>query len=283
MDAESLFRANLRLIERVVSEVCRRARMRDADVEDFISTVKLALLENDFQILRRWEGRSSLAAYLSVVIRRLLCDQRVREMGRWRPSSEARRMGTAAVLLEQMLHRDGWALEDAVSLVCTVEPSLSRAGIVAMAARLPVHERRRRPLELVEVAEPAAADRADSGALAYDAQRIARRAGLAVRETMAQWADEDAVILRLRYGASMSIADISRMLRLPQRPLYRRIESMLTALRQALTNADLDAATLAEVIGSAVQDLDFGLDSGKNGSPGPSSNEETKKNARVSQ
>jgi RNA polymerase sigma factor (sigma-70 family) len=282
MDPESLFRANLSLIERVVSEVCRRARMRDVDMEDFMSTVRLALLEDDYQILRRWEGRASLAGYLSVVIRRLLCDQRVQEMGRWRPSSEARRLGNAAVLLEQLLYRDGWVLEEAVSLVCTVEPSLSRAEIVAMAARLPVHERRRRTLELVEVAEPVAADRADSGALAYDAQRIARRAGLAVRETMAQWPDEDVVILRLRYGASMSIADISRMLRLPQRPLYRRIESMLAALRQALTDADLDAATLSEVIGGAVQDLDFGLDSGKNGPPGPSSNEETTKNVRGS-
>ena len=48
----------------------------------------------------------------------------------------------------------------------------------------------------------------------------------------------------------MSIADISRMIRLPQRPLYRRIEALNQRLREALLAAGLHAASLMELIGS---------------------------------
>jgi DNA-directed RNA polymerase specialized sigma24 family protein len=263
MDIQSLFRANVALIDRVAGEVCRRARMRDEDVEDFTSSVKLALLENDCAILRRWEGRSTLAGYLSVVIRRLLQDHRTHELGRWRPSAEARRMGEAGVLLDTLMNRDGRALDDALPLACAADPSLSRSEVVAMASRLPSHQRRPRLVELEEGVEAEAADRADSLALARDAGRIAGRAGEVVCQTIAQWSDEDVMILRFRFGSSLSIADIARMLRVPQRPLYRRIESMLAALRLALTGAGFDATILSVVIGNEAQ-LDFGLRRGKN-------------------
>src|SRR3954470_19265621 len=53
--SEELFRANLALVERVIGGVCRRAGLRDAVAEDFSSTVKLALIENDYAILRGYE------------------------------------------------------------------------------------------------------------------------------------------------------------------------------------------------------------------------------------
>ncbi|MBV9495173.1 MAG: hypothetical protein JOZ54_13075 [Acidobacteria bacterium] len=274
MDFEARFRESLPLIDRVIGEVCRRARVRDADAEDFASVVRIALIENDYEILRKWEGRSTLAGYLSIVIRRLLADQRIQELGRWHPSAEAKRLGNAAILLDRLLHRDGRALEEAIPLVRALEPSLSEKDVRAMAASLPARDQRARPVALEEIAEPAAEDRADAGARDYDAHRIATRAAQVVRETMAKWPDEDVVILRFRYGGSMTIADISRALRIPQRPLYRRLEARLGELRQALVSAGLDAATLAEVTGNAVRSLDFGLDSWKNADARPSSQEE---------
>lgn len=259
MDVQSLFRANLSLIDRVIGEVCRRARVRDADAEDFASSVKIALLENDCAIMKRWEGRSSLAGYLSVVIRRLLQNHRVHELGRWRPSAEAKRMGETAVLLDVLLNRDGRVLDEAVPFACAADSSLSRADVMAIASRLPSHQKRPRVVELHAGVDAEAQDRADARALAGEARRLADRAGEVVRETIAGWSDEDAIILRFRFGSSMAIADIARMLRLPQRPLYRRIDSMLAALRAALTRAGFDAAALSEIIGNEAQDLDFGL------------------------
>jgi DNA-directed RNA polymerase specialized sigma24 family protein len=283
MDAASLFRANLALIDRVVGEVCRGARLREADAEDFASTFRLALMENDYAILRQWEGRASLAGYLAIVARRLLCDQRVRELGRWRPSTTARRMGDAAVLLERLLDRDGRTIEEAIPLVRGVDPSLSPDDVVAMAARFEPHERRLRRVELEESAEPVAAARADDAARVWDAQRIARHAAGVVREAIAHWPDEDVVILRFRFAASMSIADIARMLRLPQRPLYRRLESMLASLRASLASAGVDATLVSEAVENASEDLDFGLGDGKSGFVEPSCHQEPSSGAEATQ
>jgi hypothetical protein len=71
MNPAKLFEANLTLIERVIGVVCRRSRIFGADAEDFASTTRLALIENDYAILRKYEGRSSLATFLGVVVQRL--------------------------------------------------------------------------------------------------------------------------------------------------------------------------------------------------------------------
>jgi hypothetical protein len=173
-------------------------------------------------------------------------------------------------------------------IVLAIDASLAREDVLAMASRMTPPEKRPRPVELADIAEPAAPQTADATAQSWDAQRIARRTAAVVREVIADWPDEDVVVLRLRFATSMSIAEISRMLRLPQRPLYRRIESLLAKLRAALEQAGLDAAAFADVIGSDAEDLDFGLNIGKSEAPGPSSlvgtsNVEPSESARVTQ
>lgn len=264
MDPERLFRDNLTVIDRVIREVCRAARLRDAEAEDFSSSARLALIENDYFVLRRWEGRSSLAGYLSVVIRRLLSDQRNEEFGRWRPSAEATRFGPGGVLLEKLFIRDRRPLEEVIPIV-QARYALTHEEIATMAHQLPRRPGRLRAVALEETDEQAlpSDDRADGRALSSEARRLSARAGEIVRRTIDTWADEDAMILRFHYGSSMSIADISRMLRLPQRPLYRRIQALLGKLRAALIAANLDANALSSVIGEASQEMDFGFESGK--------------------
>jgi hypothetical protein len=82
---EQLFLSQLALIERVIAWVCVRRCLRGADAEDFSSTVKLRFIENDYEILGRFEGRSSLKTYVAVVINRLYLDyqtKRLAEPGR---------------------------------------------------------------------------------------------------------------------------------------------------------------------------------------------------------
>lgn len=265
MDADRLFRDNLAVIDRVCGEVCRGARLRDDEAEDFASSVRVALMENDYAILRKWEGRSSLAGYLSVVIRRLLADRRDHEYGRWNASAEAIGLGPGGVLLEKLLLRDGRPFEAVLPIVVARYPALSCEEVGAMAARLPRRRERPRAVPLDDSAAEwvAGGERADGRALSVEAQRLSARASEVVRHTIAEWPDEDAMILRFHYGLSMTIAEISRMLRLPQRPLYRRIETFLAKLRAALVAAELDASTLSSVIGEASQEFDFGFDAGK--------------------
>src|SRR5215208_5464467 len=55
------------------------------------------------QVRRRFERRSSLPTYVTVVIQRLFLDYRNRLWGKWRPSSDAKRLGPTAMLLERLV------------------------------------------------------------------------------------------------------------------------------------------------------------------------------------
>jgi len=261
MDAADLFRSNLGIVERAARGACRRARLSGADEEDFVSSAKLALIENDYAVLRKYEGRSSLATYLAVVFQRLLSDERMRALGRWHASREAERMGAAGVLLETLVRRDRRSIDEALPIVQAADSSLTRGKVEAMAEHLP--RRTSRP-RLVEIDAPAAAslaspERADARTIDSDARAVSHRTTEVVRETLAAFSLEDRMLIRFRFGSAMSIADISRMMRLPQRPLYRRIESLLQRLRADLLAAGLDAGSVTELIGTAASELDFGL------------------------
>jgi DNA-directed RNA polymerase specialized sigma24 family protein len=99
MTREQLFLEQLAVIERVIGWVCSRHGLRGADAEDFASAVKTRLIENDYEVLGRFEGRSSLKTYLASVVNRLYLDFQVQRFGKWRPSAEARRLGTVALRL----------------------------------------------------------------------------------------------------------------------------------------------------------------------------------------
>jgi len=70
------------------------------DADDFGSVVKLTLLEGHRASLRRFDRRSSLYTYLTVVIQRMFLDYRIRMWSQWRPP-EARRAGAGAILLKR--------------------------------------------------------------------------------------------------------------------------------------------------------------------------------------
>lgn len=53
----------------------RSIRLGAADVEDLVSDVFLAFVDNDYGILRRFRGASSLSAYLTVIARRVVVRQ----------------------------------------------------------------------------------------------------------------------------------------------------------------------------------------------------------------
>src|SRR5712691_4446497 len=74
MTLEQLFLSELALIERIIAWVSARHYLRGADAEDFASIVKLRFIENDYEILSRFEGRSSLKTYLAAVINRVYLD-----------------------------------------------------------------------------------------------------------------------------------------------------------------------------------------------------------------
>jgi RNA polymerase sigma factor (sigma-70 family) len=274
MESSRLFEENLETIERAIARVCRDARLDRANGEDFASSARLALLADNCAVLRKYEGRSSLATYLTIVVRRLLVDLR-RTEGRWYASAEAQRRGDAAVQLERLTVRDRRSFSDAAEIVRREHPQVTATELQEVAAALP--PRAPRPV-LVQVAdgdEERFASGSTAGDLvdALDVVRRSKQANDAVRGAMAAMTPQDRVILHLRFSGNASIVAIARSLGLEQRPLYRRLEALLAVLRRALEATGVDAASAGDLIGTPDENLNFGLER-KNEDVHPSHREE---------
>lgn len=263
MDPAELFRSKLELVDSVATSVCRRARIYGADAEDFAGDFKLALMDDDYAILRRYQGRSSLGTYLSVIAQRMLAEGR-RAAGRWHASAAATQMKTAGILLERAVRRDGRTIDEVLPLLQAIDPSLTRSAVQEMEAKLPPRAPRPHIVDVEPYSESLPArESADVRAAEADARRVSRETSEVVRGVLAGLTLEDRAIVRLQFAADMSVADISRALRIPQRPLYRRIERLLERIRRELRIAGIDATALAELIGGTIE-FDFGLRDGEN-------------------
>ncbi len=270
MHPRELFETHLDVIERAIHRVCLDARVTGADEEDFASVAKLALLANDGAILQKFEGRCSLSTYVTIVVRRLLVDQ-MRSEGRWYVSAEARRRGEVAMLLDRLLHRDHNTFAEASAIVIARYPDVPAAELKEIAAALPERAARPRLVPIDEQVEEqhAARESAEERVLARELSERSASVGQILGAALAAMTAQDRVVLRLRYAKGSSIADIARALRIEQRPLYRRIESLLDDLRRALQQAGIDAVSVTDLIGNAGNPLDFGwrADDGAGGAP----------------
>ena len=231
MTREQLFLSELALIERVTAWVCARRCLRGADAEDFGSTVKLRLIESDYEILGRFEGRSSLKTYLTVVIHRLYLDYQTQRFGKWRPSAEARRLGPVGLRLESLLYRDGLTFEEASGVLQTdFGATESREALYELSQKLPPRSNRRDFLGPNH--EPAKAGSSPSAKAEREAR--ARRTFLVLRRALARLPARDRIILRLHFEDGLSVADVARSLGEEQKALYRKRDALLKQLRADL-------------------------------------------------
>jgi RNA polymerase sigma factor (sigma-70 family) len=259
-NCQTLFEANLPVIKGVVRFVCHRQRLDPTQAEEFESEVMLRLVEDDYDVLRRFQARSSLRTYLTVVIQRLFLDYRNRLWGKWRPSAEALRLGPAAVRLERLLARDGYGFEQACEVLWTDEGvTLTRSQLSDISARLPI--RLRRSVVGEEVLETVAQDRdlPDAAVMAGDPREISLRIRRALTPAVQTFSAQDLLILRLRFQDGLGVADIARALMLEQKPLYRRFESLLRRMRTALEAAGIDREAALDLMSRGDADISLAL------------------------
>jgi len=234
--------------------------MRADEIEEFAAIVRLRLVENDYAILRAFQGRSRFATYIASVIGRMLLDHHNHEWGKWRKSAEAERMGELAVILEKLLYRDEHSPDEAFAILAPSYPELTRERIDELSARIPARVKRR--MVTIEEALSEPAQQTDPEVI-----ESGHRISLIVTESIARFSDGDQLILRLRFESEMTIAQISRSLHFDQQLLYRRFRRLLSDLRQALLSNGISAAIVDGLIGRNLWNLDFDL---KNRKPRPS-------------
>jgi RNA polymerase sigma factor for flagellar operon FliA len=261
LSAAELLTSNLPLIERAIAFACRRNQLSPEDAEEFASVVKLRLVENDYAILRAHEGRSSLMTFIGIVVQRMLLDFRIHTWGKWHASAEAKRLGPAAMELEQLLHRDNRTFDDACRIMSAKFEGLTREAMQSLAEKLPARAPRRRDVPL-EDAIPVAVtpgDGVEENVLAGERQDVARRVTSLMNASIERLPDDDRVILQLRFQDGMSVAQIARAFRLDQKLLYRRIDRHMRAIRKEIESAGLSSAEVLDLIGRDDAPLEFNL------------------------
>lgn len=226
---ERLFVDHLATVDRIVGVIARRHALSPGDSDEFASWARTRLMDNDYAIIARFAGRSSIQTYLSVVLTNLFRDYRNHVWGRWRPSAAARRMGPIAMRLEELLSRDGFSLREAIGVLRSSGVGIGDSDLARMAALLPPRVSEREvSLDEVDRAESAA------GVVEPGADAELDEVRVALEGAVEQLPHEDRLITRMRFWSAQSVADISRALRLDQKPLYRRLESIQRRLHDEL-------------------------------------------------
>ena len=76
MGSHDIYIAHRDVIERALVFVCRRHRLPPVDAEDFSSTCRLHLMDDDYAVIRAYQGRSSLQQDLVTVVTHFFQDWR---------------------------------------------------------------------------------------------------------------------------------------------------------------------------------------------------------------
>jgi RNA polymerase sigma factor for flagellar operon FliA len=232
---------HLALVESVIRGVARRYRIPPDEAEELAGVVRLKLVDNDYQVLRRFEGRSALNTYLTTIVTRCYLDTRTQKWGKWRPSAQARRLGPVAILLERMLTRDRWTLDEACEMLrVNHHVTESRERLQTLAAQLPDRPSRRFVTDNGLAELPASRSPELDATLNMDVLPVVDRFGAAMSAALSQLTDEDRLLLRMRFQDGLPVADIARMLGTPQKPLYRHLDRVMLLLRRELEVRGVD-------------------------------------------
>ncbi len=237
-DYRRLVEDNLELIDQVVGFVAKAQGLRADERDSLNARVKLKLVERDYEILRRYEGRASLKTYLVVVAQSVCLDYRNQRWGKWRPSCTARRLGETAIRLEAAMTRDGLSQAEAVARLKD-DPSvaLSAVELIHLAEQLPQRNRRRHVDDAGLDSLPGTEPDGERQLLDGHRRELLAQVETTMTQALAEHSTEDQLIVKMHYFESLKISQIAHLLGLDQKHLYRRVERLLNQLRASLEAA----------------------------------------------
>ena len=244
---EQQFLESLSYIDRVVAAIARRHALDRAEAEEFAAWARARLVDDDYAVFRKFGGRSSLTTYLTVVLANLFRDYRNARWGRWRPSAAAKRLGSTAMRLEELLYRDNLPRREAMNVLRSRDPSLDERKLARIVAEMPPHYPVREVGLDAQGVPPRLPVTAPPDAFDPPVVELERT----VNQVMAELPAEDALLLRMRYWDELSVADIARTLGLEQKSLYRRLDAIGARLRKALEARGIDRRFIAEMLAPA--------------------------------
>ncbi len=235
--SRALYESNLPLIDRVIRAVCSRLCFRGEDAEDFASRAHIKLIQDDFEVLRKFQNESALGTYLHAVLMRLGLDYRIEKWGKWRPSAAARRLGPTAITLEALISRDGHTLDEAIEITRSQSGYASVEALMELAEQLPPRLRRRMEGEDSLATLSHAGRSPEALLLQQERSRGLQRALEALREARKALPDDHRLLIRLYWEEGLSWKRIAHALGYEQKPFYRIKDQAMAGLRAALDDA----------------------------------------------
>jgi RNA polymerase sigma factor (sigma-70 family) len=234
-------------IESALAHTCRAHRLTPDAADEFASWARLRMLDHDQAILRKFEGRSKLRTFLITVVQRLYLDWRNAEWGKWRPTAEARRLGTVAIELERLVLRDQLSYDEAVQTLGARQVA-TPADCERRWVQLPRRPRRKRVDEEDIARLPGSSSASES--VDGDEERAEATAMCeALARVLAALAPADRNLLQMRYWSELTVARIAILTGENQKALYRRFDRLTADLRRSLEAEGLSGASLAALEG----------------------------------
>jgi RNA polymerase sigma factor for flagellar operon FliA len=248
---EQLLVEQLPLVHSVIRRVARRYHLREEERQELESVVRFRLVDRQYELLRRFEGRSTLGRYLTTVVSRILLDERNKALGRWRPSAAARRLGPIAVELSRLVERDGHPIDEAIAIVASRRSMLTRQEIQTLCDRLCLRAIDRTSAD----ADPDQLPTSEPDAFRHQWGRqlaeLRRRAFVALHDALATLQPRDALMMRMRYEDGLTVAQIAHTFSEAQKPLYRRLERLCDGVREMLNRQGISVELVRDVLTAA--------------------------------
>jgi DNA-directed RNA polymerase specialized sigma24 family protein len=246
---EKLFLAQLPTIDAAIDFVARRNHLRAEEKEEFAAEVRYRMIADDYGILRRHGGASSLDGYLRICIQNLWTSCLRAQEGRFRPSAEADRLGRLAAELETLLVRERRGLGEACDLLEARHQETTRQELEELAERLP--QRIWRKIVGEEELGPLASPIPDALERLEGRERIAHKALAldALHKALAQLGEEERQLVLLP-AQGVPISQIARSLKTDDKRLYRTRQRTLDRLRRDLKAAEIRWEILRDTLGA---------------------------------
>lgn len=253
---EQLFLDHLSFIEKTATRAGTRCYFSREETEDFVSSVKLRLLDNDYAIIRKFKRESNFRTFLTTVISHQMQDYRNSLWGKWRPPEEVKRLGPVAVRLFILLGRDSYSFDQACEILRTNEKvALSKAELAELEAQLPPFNPPRRTEDEEELENwPDKGKTPERKALGDEAAQRKKLVLEMLRKVLSTLPAEDRLIADLR--SKMQVAQIAKALHLDQKPLYRRIDKIFKKVRQTLEEQGIKAEDIRDILGFGEEEIE---------------------------
>lgn len=249
-DPRALFEAHRLWIQKVAEITCRRNSVWGDDAEDFASLAAMKVIENDYAVLRQFQGKAELRTYLATVVVRRFYEWTRERWGRWRHSTRAEQLGETAKHLEALVYRDGYTLHEAAEVLRSRGAlAESDAELRRLFAQLPVRTPHHAKAEHAGLDGITSDDETDGAVLDAERDERCRDVMEVLLRALSRLEPEDQILVRGRYGEGRSVADVARVLRREQMPLYRRSERLRNEIRAFMEASGVSGEDVRECIG----------------------------------